>query len=400
MQIKRVIEILLSNISFAILVLGAGSNFLITLVIKKFFGQDDFNSYSLFLTFIGIVSSFGLLGFDQIFLRLSKIESKQITINSDILFFLILAAFIAPTLLSYYFYSIHTADITIYQFIVTGIGINVIILTYNIFRLTEQFSKSQIFKNGFKVSALVFTVTFVLVLKSEISIFNIIDFITLAIVLFALSGVWFLYKNIKIVKKTTVNLFNFFLSYSINLAIITALGFGERLIILENISENDFGKYFYYATIFLFPLTLVQQYVGFKELVGFKLKVNRTVVNKKIKKIVLLGTLLIIIVIVAAIIDNGYFLQVDFITDFWLITVLAILGLVKLVYGLFSAILGAVGIVKEIYLLNLFTAVFILICLSYLFFIKLNLVTITTSLVLVFLFRSLYIYYSYVIKSK
>jgi O-antigen/teichoic acid export membrane protein len=399
MRVKTIKEILLSNISFAILVLGSGSNFLVILVIKKFFPQADFNTYSLFLTFIGIVSSFGLIGFDQIFLRLSKVESKRIAINFDILFFLFLAAVSAPLLLSYYFYSKST-DLSLYQFLVTGIGINIIILTYNLFRLTKQFSKAQLFKNGFKIAVLFFTVVFVFIIKNEISINHIIDFMVIAVLLFALSGFWFLFKNIKIIHSRTSNLFNFFLSYCINLAIITALSFGERLIILENISENDFGKYFYYATIFLFPLTLVQQYVGFKELVGFKNFVDKSAVNKKIKSMILLGIILIALIVFITVIDNGFFLQVEVVADFWLITVLAILGLVKLVYGLFSALLGAVGNTKEIYLVNFFTIILILICLCYLFLINLTLISITISLILIFLLRSLYIYYSYVIKSK
>jgi O-antigen/teichoic acid export membrane protein len=140
--------------------------------------------------------------------------------------------------------------------------------------------------------------------------------------------------------------------------------------------------------------------VGFKELVGFKLFVDQTLVKKKIQKMILLGLLLIAVIVLVAKIDNGFFLQVDFVNDFWLIVVLAILGLVKLVYGLFSALLGAVGNTKEIYLVNIFTVILMLICISYLFLINLNLITVTISLILIFLLRSLYIYYSYVIKSK
>tara|TARA_R110002049_G_scaffold293010_2_gene477820 strand:- start:10429 stop:11628 length:1200 start_codon:yes stop_codon:yes gene_type:complete len=399
MQFKKVREFLLSNISFVILVMGAGSNFILTLIIKKHFNQDAFNNYSLFLTYIGIVSSFGLIGFDQIFLRLSRVELKMVFINSDVLVFLLLSAFLTPLLFSYYFYSINT-DIRFYQFILTGVGINIIILTYNLFRLTNEFSQAQIFKNGFRILVLVFSLTFVFALKSEISINYIIDFIVISVALFALFGLWFLFKKIKTNTTKTNNLLNFFFSYFINLAIITSLGFGERLLILENISENDFGKYFYYATIFLFPLTLVQQYVGFKELVGFKTGVDKTVVNNKIHRIIILGTMILFVIIIIAKIDNGFFLQVNFNDDFWLIIVLAVLGLVKLVYGLFSAILGAVGNAREIYLVNVLTIVSILISLLYLFLIELNLITVTISLILIFLLRTLYIYYSYVIKSK
>lgn len=352
----------------------------------------------MFLTFIGIVSSFGLIGFDQIFLRLSKVELKQVSLKSDVLIFLGLAAFTVPLLLAYYFHT-KASDLSMYQFIITGIGINIIILTYNLFRLSKQFSTSQIFKNGFKISVLIFLVIFILIFNFDISIYTLINFLTLSVLLFALSGMWFLFKNLNISYARTENLFHFFLSYCINLAIITSLSFGERLIILENISENDFGKYFYYATIFLFPLTLIQQYVGFKELVGFKLFVDQTLV-KKIQKMILLGLLLIAVIVLVAKIDNGFFLQVDFVNDFWLIVVLAILGLVKLVYGLFSALLGAVGNTKDIYLVNIFTVILMLICISYLFLINLNLITVTISLILIFLLRSLYIYYSYVIKSK
>lgn len=391
---------LYSNLSFVLLVLGSGSNFLLTIFVKKVFLSQDFNTYSLFLTYIGVISSFGLIGLDQVFLRLSKLHNKKkIAINKDVIISIVLAIFVIPIFISIYFFQ-KSSDIHLYQFILTGIGINIIILNYNIFRLESEFNKAQLFKNGYRILVLIGLSFLIMILGKELNISDVINIIVFVVVCFALVGIYLIWSNTVVINKKTINFLHFFFLFFINLALITILSFGERILILDNIGENEFGKYFYYSTIFLFPLTLVQQYVGFKELVGFKQHINAAVIHSKIRTIVATGFLIVFLIVFASIIDGGYFLEIDYRNDYKLIILLAILGLIKLIYGIFSAILGAVGRTKEIHQINMITIIVIILSLAYLFIFNISVLSIVSCLIIVFLLRSFYIYYKYVIISR
>ncbi len=391
---------LFSNISFVLLVFGAGSNFLLTIFVKKTFSVHEFNTYSLFLTYIGVISSFGLIGLDQVFLRLSKIENqKKVCINKDVLTSIIIAVFVVPIFVSIYF-SQKSLNIHLYQFIATGIGINIIILNYNIFRLISEFSKAQIFKNGYRILFLIVLASLVLLFNVSLNITEVINIVVVIVTIFALIGFYVIWYKTILVNEKTFNFLHFFISFSINLALITILSFGERILILDNIGENEFGKYFYYSTIFLFPLTLIQQYVGFKELVGFKKQINANIVRLKTKTIIVLGFAIVFLIVIVSIIDGGYFLEIDYKSDYVLIILLSLLGITKLIYGIFSAILGAIGNTNEIYHINILTVVFILLSLVYLYLFSMTLVSIVCCLIIVFLLRSFFIYYKYVISAK
>ncbi|WP_026810894.1 hypothetical protein [Arenibacter latericius] len=398
MTYNKIKQKVLSNFSFLILASGAASNFLLILFIKNTYQISDFNSYSLFLTYIGIVSSFGLIGLDQVFLRVTKVTNNKIIVNSDVWRSLLVSSICIPLLLSFYFHS-KGQNILLYQFIISGIGINIIIFSYNLLRLTKEFNLAQIIKNGFRIVLLIVIAIFTLI-NFPIGMGKLLDVLTLLIFVSAISALVHSYSKIERLKERTINFLNFFLSFSLNLAILTLLSFGERIFILDNIGDNEFGKYFYYSTIFLFPLTLIQQYVGFKELVGFKEGVRKDVVNRKIQKIIYLGFFIILFIYILSIIDNGRYLDVDFSNDILLISLLTILGLMKLIYGLFSAILGAIGNSKDIFSINIITITLIGLALIILYLSKITLEAVTASLIVVFFLRSLYIYIKYVLSPK
>ena len=174
------------------------------------------------------------------------------------------------------------------------------------------------------------------------------------------------------------------------------LGFGERILIANELGEDVFGKYFYYSTVFLFPLTLLQQYIGFKDLVHFKEKVDKLKVITKIKKIIVLGFSIIIIIVILVLIDNGYFLEIELISDFNLIVLLSSLGITKLLYGLFSALLGARAKTTDLYVINFYSFLIIAFFLTLIFTLGITLPLIIISLIGVFLFRSTFIYFKFV----
>jgi hypothetical protein len=307
-----------------------------------------------------------------------------------------LSLIFTPFFFAYYFF-IKDSDLPFFHLLICGIGINIVILTYNLFRLKQAYVASQIFKNGFKIATTLITGITIYILDRQISLLFLIELFTVLIVLLAIFGIIFLMKYAKKLKIKTQNLGALFLSFGLNLALLTLLGYGERFLIVENLSKDDFGTYFYYSTIFLFPLTLIQQYVGFKELVVFKSCVDKSIVIKKIKYLIGYGILLLLAIYTVVFFDNGCFLKVNFDLDLPLILLMSILGLVKLTYGLFSAILGAVGESQGLFKVNLLTVILIVLSLLFMFSIKMDLLIIVSSLILIFLIRSSFVYSRYVL---
>lgn len=381
-----------NNTSLVLVVLGSLSNFLLILFLKKF-APDTFNSFSLYITYISIVVSFGLIGFDQIFLRLSEIEKERVLISKDIFISILITSIVAPAAISYYFNSHYDSLPFIYLF-VSGVGINFLILAYNALRLRRRFLKSQAFNNGYKIFFLLVSAFMSLIFS--ITINQLLLAATLIICLFSVFALFSLTKSLKISDTKTPSLFNFFFSFSVNIGLLTLLSYGERILIVNELGEDVFGKYFYYSTVFLFPLTLIQYYVGFKELVVFKEKVEKSYLYNKLLKIFVIGILLVGTILSVVWIDGGRFLQIDFKQNILFICLLTVLGITKLMYGLFSALLGAQAKYRDLYIINILTAVGMGLLVLVLFNAGITINRVILGLICIFTLRGTYIYYRYV----
>lgn len=390
---KKVQELIKSNISFLFIGLGAISNFLLILLIQNY-APEIFTSLSIYLTFIGIITSFGLLGFDQVYLRLAKLDAEIPKIQWNVILTLVSFSFIIPFGFSLYFMRYeHFSFISLY---LSAVGINTIMLGFNANRLSKKFTIAQILKNAHKIIFLILSLLLLLIGTQKFSISKIF-FIT-SLILIGIGGLSLIsfFKNTLIDKSSNSKLIMLGLSFAINIALITAMGYGERILIINKISEEVFGTYFYFLTVFLFPLSLLQEYVGFKELVYFKDKLNKNIVYKKTLQLFSLGTLTYLLILLVVWIDNSRFLNVDLESDKYLIFTIYVLGITKLIYALFSAILGARASSKAITYVNLGTTLSIALLLLGLYFLGYQIAYILLALILVFLYRSLHIYYLYV----
>lgn len=387
-------KIVVSNTSLLIVVLGSISSFLLIIFLKKYL-PEIFNTYSLYVTYLGIVVSFGYAGFDQVLLRHAKVEKSKIAVGKDILKILSLLLFVIPLLLAYYFY-FSFSKLLFFPLLFSGISINLILLAHNLLRLKQKFFVSQIFNSGYKIIFFAGLISLYL-LYNTINDDDIITLCSTILIVVAAIAVFFIFNSLAIIEQKTVSLGNYFFSFSLNLGLLTLLTYGERIFIASKLGEDVFGMYFYYSTVFLFPLTLIQYYVGFKELVYFKEKVDKRSIHDKIKKICFVGVVMIIAIFFLVYIDQGFFLDITFKNNILFISLLSVLGLIKLNYGLFSALLGAKGEFKDIYKVNLITFLLILTCVLILFFVKANIELIVFSLIVIFSIRTFFIYRKYVI---
>lgn len=389
-QIKKLVT---SNVSLIILLLGALSNFLLILFLRKDF-PEVFTPLSLYLTYLGIIGGFGFLGFDQVYLRLAHVTNPKPSIGVNVYILLLSLMLLVPIGFASYF--ARYEYLGFWQLYISGVSINAIMLGFNANRLKKNFSLAQGLKNSFKVLFLLGAWWMLLVIKDYIAINNLFYQASFLLLICGSVSIISFWRNTQIENKRSSGIVLFAISFGLNIALITLLGYGERILIADKINEETFATYFYYLTIFLFPLTLLQEYVGFKELVYFKEKIEKTKVHSKIVQLIGLGIVTYMAILVVIWIDSGRFLKVNLMNDYMLITWMSILGLVKLVYSLFSAILGARGETKDINHINIVTALLIATLWFSLHLLGYPLNGIIISLILVFLYRSTHTYFLYV----
>ena len=155
----------LCNKHFSLLVLGGGSAsfFLINIILKDYLNAENYGLYSIFITYISLLSSFGLLGFEQVIIRNAKITSNKIILSKSILIPIIFSSLFVSILGSYLF--INNYNISISLILLISITFLVILtkIIFNLFRLMSKFTFSQIALNFWKLS--LFFVLLILVLR-------------------------------------------------------------------------------------------------------------------------------------------------------------------------------------------------------------------------------------------
>lgn len=391
---QRIKKLIIDNLSLAIILLGAMSNFFLILFLKKDF-PEIFTPLSLYLTYLGIIGSLGLLGFDQVYLRLAKVyNASKPSIGINVLIILMTLLLLVP--LGFASYFSRYEYLSFGQLYLSGVAMNAVMLGFNANRLKKNFSISQSLKNSYKILFLIGAWLVLAALQLELPIQELFRYAALILMFCGAVSIISFWKNTIIENVQNLGVLLFAISFGLNITLITMLGYGERILIADKIDEETFSIYFYYLTIFLFPLTLLQEYVGFKELVYFKEKVEKHVVFKKIIQLIGLGIITYLLILMVVWIDNQRFLRVDLSQDATLIAWMSLLGLIKLIYSLFSAILGARGESNSINYINIITVLIIALLWLSMHFLGYSLITIIISLILVFLYRSIHTYILYV----
>lgn len=382
-----------NNYSFLIIVIGSVLNFLLTLFLKKEF-PSYFNTYSLFITFIGITFLYGLLGMDQMILRLGNIKDNKIEITKDVYFTTVSFLFIIPFFISIYFVNKYD-NFSFFHLYFTAFSINAIVLSYNIYRLRKLFVISQLFSNTYRILFIIITIMLYL-FQYKCGAKNYIQLLSYAIILIGFIAIIYSLKNVIILDEKNPDFLNFFFSLSTNLGLITALGFGDRILIANEISEQALGTYYYYSTVFIFPIRMIGQYVGFKELVYFKTRINKKLVFDKVIKLSFILIVLVCAIFLFIFFDNQSILEIDLKKNISLVILLILLGIVKLFYVLYSSILGARGSYKDFYKLSIFTGLIIITSLLLLFITSITINSVVLALIIILTFRILYIHRHYV----
>lgn len=329
---------------FSLLILGvfSVSFFLTNILLKDYLKAGDYGIYSLLITYISIVSSFGLLGFEQVILRNSKILKNKITFSSDIKLPIQISLILVSILASYIFLLNYNISVNYLWLVILTVFIILIKLIFNLFRLLSSFVLSQISLNLWKF--LLFVSVLVFIIIGESFVLNDIFIIILTSSFISVFLFFLLFKRVQF--KSCIKIEKLFSQASfflLSLLTISFVSYADRFFIESRFGLEDLGNYFYFLTLFLFPFSLFQSYVGFKEIVSFKLSYSHTVLISKLKQLILYSLFFsVLLFLLFFFIDYFEVYSLEFYENINMILLLIILGNVKMIYALLSSAMGAI----------------------------------------------------------
>jgi len=382
--------------SFLVIVLGAVAVFLVNIILKMVLSQEQYGEYSLFISYLQLMVTFGLLGFEQVFLRISEaIDNSTIQTSKKLIIIILFVWAIFGLLSSIGFMSFFSSlDVNSIYLIICTLSVTASIFLYNIFRLNSSFLISQFMLNNWRFVLILLAIVgiyfYKIDLESFIKLFS--YFLLLLLVLqsyFTFKRIHFEYSIVEVPKK----IYSFAINFFIALFTISIISFGDRFFIKVNFGAIELGEYFFLATIFIFPFSLLQGYIGFKELVFYKNLSSEIKIGKKIVMLNFLGILFGGFLVVCAIISNQLEIipYINIKNNIVIVIIFIFTGIIKLNYSLFSAILGARGEVITIRKANVQSIVSIF-AILFLFYRKLDKLEYIAFIVLLFWLSRIFIW--------
>ena len=346
------------------MIAGAGSIFLVNIVLKASLSDFQYGEYSIFITFLQVCISFGFLGLEQVFLRLSEVRDDRLLTDKKLLKITFVVGLLFSLLLSAIFSKIFLKiQVATTLLILLTFSTSLMMFLYNIVRLKKQFVVAQLFNNMWKYIVLV--ITGILLIGGNVNAKTLIEIFTYVSIGSATFFSIYVIKNIPFKFTNSFELsaiYKYSFHFVVSMLSITFIGFFDRFYIKALFGSEAFGDYFYLATIFYFPFALLQGYVGFKELVFFKTNASLPILKRKLRNINVLSVIIAIAIYGAAYILNDLEIipAIDFTSSGSVIFILMALGVLRINYSMLSSVLGAMGSIKIIRNANIQSLVFIL----------------------------------------
>ena len=305
---------------------------------------------------------FGLLGFEQVFIRLSSAGSSNIikTQNYQIKSILWISLFTSITGTISFKYLFSEIPINFILLFIATYSISNLMLIFTIFRLNSDFFIAQIIVNFWKI--ILFFIS-IFLLKFEF-LFPVTTILLIVIIIGFLISLYFLRKTVifqynKDFSKNEIQ--GYFLHFFLSILIFSFLSFGDRFIFNEMFGIKEFGDYYYLCNFFLAPFSIFQNYIGFKHIIQFKESFNKKMFNKLIFKIICFGLILILILsLISYFIFQYKILSFNFSKHIVAISLLLLIGLTKLYYAAIAALFEAIATKNTIKLVNIYFLLFLI----------------------------------------
>jgi len=357
----KIKSLITKHASLFVLGIASVSFFVLNILLKDVLSVSEYGLYSILITYCSLMSSFGLFGLDQVFLRTSIIEENKIVVDSRLISMLCITVLCMSIIASAIISKYYDFEISYFSLILLSIFMILIKLSYQISRLLSQFVLSQITLNLWK-----FSLPFIVVLSMYMGFdvdFSLIIKCLFYCCLFSLLSYFFFYSDIKfkILEYSKKDLIRLAFGFFLTLFTLSVINFADRFIIERKFGLEEMGNYFFYVNLFLYPFTFFSTYIGFRELVVFKKEFSMDVLNSKLIHAIKLAILFGVIYLSAI-------LAVDFLNIYpfnlynykLLILLLILWGIIKVVASLLSSAIGALSSQQDLNKINVLSIILIL----------------------------------------
>lgn len=391
-MIRLIFSFIFKHLSLIVILFGSGSFFIGNILLKETVSPIQYGYYSLIITYFSLLYVFGLLGFEQVFLRKSECKEQRVIITQKLQIKSIVVIGLSTTILSISLFKYLYPEIIVNKAILYIASICMIfsLFIFNLLRLSSQFFLAQLLSNGWKIVGLIMIILMYANNILEISLY--IKLLMTVIILFFIIILSLSLKKIKFSFDSQVNrkeiiLYGFhFLISIVSFSLIT---FGDRFFIQQKFGITEFGDYFYLNNFFLGPFSILQSYVGFKQIVKFKFSISAKQYYRYNKKILIFGILLgLSMVTISELLKYTKIVSFNFHAHIPIIILLIILGIVKLLNALIISAFGARADLKSLETTNVVFIIFTIIILLFGWFLPFNIEFVVTLFIIIWLARN------------
>lgn len=379
------------HLSLFVIVAGALSFFISNILMKGILSATHYGHYSIFVTYFSLIYVFGILGTEQVFLRFS-IQSKRETIETQkFQLQLITVIILFSTILCTFLFRKYYSEIAINTLLLFASSLSMIgsLFLFSILRLTSDFVLAQFISNYWKIVMCILAAFFYIFKNNDLNLFIAIV-CSNVLLIFALSlsyvckKISFSFNKDVSIKEIVQTGFHFFLS----IFSFSVLLFADRFIIETKYSFIEFGNFFYLTNFFLAPYAILQNYIGFKQLIVFKEGFNRGYFISFNRKALFFGALLgLFLLLLAFILNYTDVIQFRFNRYPLIIALLLFTGIVRLYSSSIIAAFEARTSIKTLRKANIYIAGITFVILLMAVFLASSIEEILIYVIFIWLFR-------------
>jgi O-antigen/teichoic acid export membrane protein len=260
------------NISLFIIVISAFSFFISNILLKKIFSPTLYGEYSIIITFLTLMFNFGILGLDQVLIRLSRVKNQTIDLEKYLLRLIVITATLT-SLSSVLVFRVLLPDFSInyfFLFLTTFAFIGTTPI-FAFFRLTSNFVIAQVLVNFWRIMML--PLVLIMVYLNSKNYYLFIYLIFISIIFCFLIGYKIFKRKIKLnIEENYSNkeIRSYFLHFFVSILLFSFLTYSDKFFIQSKFGIIKAGEYFYISNFFLAPYSILQNYIGFKQLIVYK----------------------------------------------------------------------------------------------------------------------------------
>tara|TARA_B110000211_G_C14092801_1_gene560237 strand:- start:11243 stop:12430 length:1188 start_codon:yes stop_codon:yes gene_type:complete len=257
----------------ALPVLGAGSAFILNLIMKSQLSSESYGGFAAALFSVAILYMIAGLGFEQVLVRLSTVSGDSLILDRSIVVATISVIIISPAFCSVVMMMFGVIDYVDVNLIVMAIVISASILFSTLYKIQGNILSHYLFLHAWKIFLLL------MVVVGFISDLRFQDYATTiytaVIAAFIVSLLISPFKNIKI--KTIVSddsLIVFTIAGLVSVMSFSVFDGLDRILVGELFNRSVFGDYFFIFAFLISPVGIVSSYISAKRLKLYKQNFN------------------------------------------------------------------------------------------------------------------------------